>query len=264
MDSSAAVEYLAELGRTQRQLLIFAREMKEIYRRERMQAQRMEQLMDELRVTFLSTVQTLAFVVEAKDKYTRFHLERCKEYAIALTHEIDPSLATSELEYGFLLHDVGKIVVPEQILTKPGPLSHEETLVMRTHPLVGVQIVAPLRFLSEGAVHVIRHHHERFDGTGYPDGLKGEDIPLPARIFSVVDAYDAMTTDRPYRRALEIEEALRRLCEASRTQFDPEVVEVFEGLVDRLGPLESASMRYDEGLASYRRHPAALEGLPVA
>ncbi|MGH2705191.1 MAG: HD-GYP domain-containing protein [Actinomycetota bacterium] len=228
------------LRRTQQQLLVFARDMSTMYRRQRQQARHVERLTDELKSTHHATVQTLAFVVEAKDRYTRYHLERCREYGAALTREIDGGLDTSQLEHGFLLHDVGKIVVPESILGKPGPLTDDERSVMRTHPLIGVQIVAPLRFLTPAALSVIRNHHERYDGRGYPDGLKGQRIPLPARIFSVVDAFDAMTTDRPYRRALPVHESLRRLREGAGTQFDPAVVDAFENLVERLPIFELA------------------------
>jgi HD-GYP domain-containing protein (c-di-GMP phosphodiesterase class II) len=231
------------LKRTQEQLLVFARDMSTIYRRQRQQARHVKRLTDELESTHHATVQTLAFVVEAKDRYTRYHLERCREYGTALTREIDSGLDAAGLEHGFLLHDVGKIVVPESILSKPGPLTDDERSVMRTHPLIGVQIVAPLRFLTPAALAVIRNHHERYDGRGYPDGLKGQRIPLPARIFSVVDAFDAMTTDRPYRRALPVHESIRRLREGAGTQFDPEVVDSFEDLVERFPILELAGTR---------------------
>lgn len=220
-----------ELERTRSQLLVFARDISLIYHRERQQAGRLEQLMQELKGTYLDVVRTLAFVVEAKDVYTRYHLERSREYGMALAAMIEPALVNTEIEYGFLLHDVGKIGISESILAKAGPLSEEEMRVMKTHPLIGVQIVTPMRFLDSHAVEVIRHHHERFDGGGYPDGLAKDEIPLSARIFSVVDAFDAMTTDRPYRRALSFSEALERLHRGSGTQFDPDVVLAFEQLM---------------------------------
>jgi ribonuclease P protein subunit RPR2 len=131
-----------------------------------------------------------------------------------------------DLSYGFLLHDVGKVGIPESILCKPGPLTDEEYEVMKTHPLIGVQIVAPIAFLGN-AVEVIRCHHERWDGRGYPDGLAGEGIPLAARIFSVCDTFDAMTSDRPYRRALPFDSAVEEIDRCGGTQFDPEVVRLF-------------------------------------
>jgi HD-GYP domain-containing protein (c-di-GMP phosphodiesterase class II) len=228
----AEADSRAELERTRSQLLVFARDMSAIYQRKREQEQRLSTLMDELRTDYLSIVETLALVVEAKDQYTANHLERCKKYGIALANEIDPSMVSPQLQYGFLLHDVGKIGIPEAILSKPGPLSSDEMAIMKTHPLIGVQIVGPMkRVLDDVTLQVIRHHHERFDGLGYPDGRKGEDIPLSARIFSVVDAYDAMTTDRSYRKALEAAEAAERLRAGAGSQFDSDVVKAFESLI---------------------------------
>ncbi len=224
---------LIDLSAVWRRLLANAEQMDKARRRERAQARRLDQLLDQLPSTYLSIVETLAFVVEMKDKDTRDHLERCKGFALALALEMDPALATPELQYGFLLHDIGKIVIPESILRKPGPLTPEETAIMQTHPVAGIQIVAPLNFLTKPALDVIRHHHERFDGEGYPDRLAGEEIPVAARMFSVVDAFDAMTADRPYRSALSTGEALDRLATAAGRQFDPEVVEAFCGLVRR-------------------------------
>jgi HD-GYP domain-containing protein (c-di-GMP phosphodiesterase class II) len=235
-EGSATVrrEYLEELERAKLQLMVTARDMAGLYQRHKSQSERLQELMDELHQTYLSTVETLAFVVEAKDEYTRYHLERCRQYGMALTRHLDDSLITPQLEYGFLLHDVGKIGLPESILGKPGPLTSEEMRLVKTHPIYGVEIVTPLkRFLGEG-VDVIRHHHERFDGDGYPDGLEGENIPLAARIFSVIDAFDAMTSDRPYRSALTFSEAMSRLNTGAGTQFDPEIVQAFTKMVDRL------------------------------
>jgi HD-GYP domain-containing protein (c-di-GMP phosphodiesterase class II) len=233
------VDYRAELERTRSQLLVFARDMSAVYQRKREHEQKLGALLEELRTDYLSIVETLALVVEAKDQYTANHLERCKRYGIALTSRIDSGLITPQLQYGFLLHDVGKIGIPESILMKPGPLSADEMAVMRTHPLIGVQIVAPMRrVLDEVTVEVIRHHHEKFDGSGYPDGKAGDRIPLSARIFSVVDSFDAMTTDRPYRKALSLDEALSRLRSESGRQFDPEVVVEFEAMMENTDTLE--------------------------
>lgn len=232
-------DYREELERTRSQLLVFARDMSAVYQRKREHEQKLDALIRELRTDYLSIVETLALVVEAKDQYTANHLERCKRYGIALASRIDPAMITPQLQYGFLLHDVGKIGIPEAILMKPGPLTSEEVEVMRTHPLIGVQIVAPMRrVLDEVTVEVIRHHHERFDGAGYPDGKAAEDIPLSARIFSVVDSFDAMTTNRPYRKAMALDQALEELKAKSGSQFDPDVVTEFEalmGTVDFLG-----------------------------
>lgn len=227
--------YLEELERTKAQLILIGRSMGTLYHQSRKQSAEMERLMQELHASYLSIVETLARTVEAHDDYTRNHLERCREFGTALAHEVDGSLVTPDLEYGFLLHDVGKIGVPDAILVKPGPLSPEEMRLMQTHPINGIHMVTPLRrFLGESAIEVIRHHHERFDGKGYPDGLKGGEIPVPARIFTVVDSFDAMTSDRPYRKALTLDEAIDRLRRGSGTQFDPDVVAAFTGILDRL------------------------------
>ncbi len=231
---SSEGRYERELEAAKAQLLVFAREITTVYHRERQQAQRMGTLMDELRENYLSIIQTLALLVEAKDEYTRYHLDRCREYGAALANEIEPGMATPELQYGFLLHDIGKIGVPEAILGKAGPLTYGEMEIIKTHPLVGIQMIGPMRrILDDRTLEVIRNHHERFDGDGYPDRLKGEQIPLAARIFSVVDAYDAMTTDRPYRKALEFEEAMGRLRSGAGTQFDPDIVATFDKLMRR-------------------------------
>lgn len=232
--------YVMDLDRTRQQLLVFAKEVGEAYRRERRQKARVEALIEERRAVDYSMVQTLAFMVDAKDPYTGSHLERCRTYGLALAEAVDASMVNVELEYGFLLHDVGKVVVPESILDKPGPLTGQEQSVMRSHVAVGLQIVSPLRFLDEDALDVIRCHHEWFDGTGYPQGLRREAIPLSARVFSVVDAFDAMTTDRPYRHAMPADQAIVRLHAAAGIQFDPDVVEVFANLAHRLPITQSA------------------------
>jgi HD-GYP domain-containing protein (c-di-GMP phosphodiesterase class II) len=234
MAEDAAGSYVMDLDRTRQQLLVFAREVGEAYRRERRQKARLDKLVEERRSVDYSMVQTLAFMVDAKDAYTGSHLERCRTYGLALAEAVDSDMVNPELEYGFLLHDVGKVVVPEAILDKPGPLTRAEQDVMRSHVSVGLKIVSPLRFLDDDALDVIRCHHEWFNGAGYPGGLAGSAIPLSARVFSVVDAYDAMTTDRPYREAMPPEEALERLSSAAGRQFDPDVVDVFTTLAHLL------------------------------
>lgn len=230
----ATANYVMDLDRTRQQLLVFAREVGEAYRRERHQKARLAQMEEERRAVDYSMVQTLAFLVDAKDAVTGSHLERCRTYGLALAEAVDADMVNIELEYGFLLHDVGKVVVPEAILDKPGPLTRDEQHVMRSHVLAGLQIVTPLRFLDDDARNVIRCHHEWFDGTGYPEGLRADRIPLSARVFSVVDAFDAMTTNRPYRRALAHDEALSRLLDGAGVQFDPDVIDVFVDLAHLL------------------------------
>jgi len=214
------------------QLIVFARELNELYRLERQRSAELELVLDNLKETYIATMKSLAQVIEAKDTTTRGHLERTQTYGLCLTRRIRPDLAeTPVLGYGFFLHDIGKVGIPEQILCKPAALSDTEWQVMRDHPVIGAQIVAPIAFLS-GAVDLIRHHHERFDGTGYPDGLGGEAIPLEARIFSVADSFDAMTSDRPYRGPIGIERALDEIRGGAGSQFDPEVVRAFVAMLE--------------------------------
>lgn len=216
----------------QRQLVVFAREIREMYRQERARSRELEAALARLGEASLSTMKALAALVEAKDPGTRMHLDRTNGYGMALTRLVAPELASApDMSFGFLLHDIGKVGIPEGILSKPGALDEREWAVMRTHPVVGARIVEPLQFL-ERATEVVLGHHERVDGNGYPHGLKGDDIPLAARVFSVVDAFDAMTTDRPYRRAFATDRAVEEIVRGSGTQFDSEVVEAFLILVD--------------------------------
>jgi HD-GYP domain-containing protein (c-di-GMP phosphodiesterase class II) len=222
-----ATRYLNQLEAAQRQLLVFARELNLLYQSERARAAELEETLRRLEDSYLDMVKTLAFVVEAKDPTTRAHLARTHDYAAALAQVVDADLASDHcLRYGFLLHDVGKVGVPEAILNKPGPLDEEEWLIMRMHPELGVQMVSGIKSLGP-AVEVIRSHHERWDGCGYPAGLVGEEIPLSARIFSVCDAFDAMTSDRPYRSALSFEQAVEEIMTGAGTQFDPSTAEAF-------------------------------------
>lgn len=221
-----------ELPTVHEQLIVFARELGELYQLERQRSAELEAVLSSLQESYIATMKSLALVIEAKDRSTWGHLERTQVFGMALARRVDPALAAdAELAYGFFLHDIGKVGIPEDILCKAGPLSGEEWRVMRGHPVIGAQIVAPIRFLGE-AVQVIRHHHERFDGTGYPDGLAGQAIPLPARIFAVADSFDAMISDRPYRRARPVQLALEEIEDGAGTQFDPQVVNAFISLVE--------------------------------
>lgn len=223
-----------ELSAVKDQLLVFARELNAMYLRERSRRRELEEALAKLSQSYAESIAMLGYVVEAKDSYTRAHLERTYEYALALTHRIDPELAADKVVgYGFLLHDVGKVAVPETILRKPGPLDEEEWRIMRRHPTEGEQIVQTMQFLQP-ALSVIRHHHERWDGAGYPDRLAGEDIPLAARIFAVADTFDAMTTDRPYRSGLGFEVAVEEIARCAGSQFDPGVVQEFLRVCDDL------------------------------
>ncbi|HSF05634.1 MAG TPA: HD-GYP domain-containing protein [Methylomirabilota bacterium] len=169
----------------------------------------------------------LANALEAKDAYTRGHSERVGAWSRALGEALGLGTADAEsIAQAGLLHDIGKIGVPEAVLTKTGSLTEPEWQAMRRHPVVGAQIVAPFDFLAAGAL-IIRHHHERWDGSGYPDGLTGETIPLGARIVAVADVYDALTSDRPYRSALSISKARARLVAEAGVTLDACVVAAF-------------------------------------
>lgn len=200
---------------------------------------------EELHTSYLSTVDSLAVALETKDDQTGNHARRVRDYATTLVKQVDPTLLDEEsLEFGFLLHDVGKIGIPEQILTKTGPLSDEEWLIMRQHPEMGARILESIRFLQPYAVEVVLSHHERWDGNGYPRRLAGEGIPLGARIFMIVDSFDAMTTNRPYREAMSVGSAIEEINRCSGDQFDPVMVDAFMSarseimvrMADDLGP----------------------------
>lgn len=172
----------------------------------------------------------LANALEAKDRYTRGHSDRVSRWSRRLSGVL--GLGAQEIEtvrQAGLLHDIGKIGVSESVLRKQGPLDPEEWDEMRRHPLVGAQIVAPLEFFADGA-QMIRHHHERWDGSGYPDGLAGAAIPLGARIVAVADVFDALTSDRPYRRAMDPKSAIEHLIEQAGRTLDEDMVAAFIGL----------------------------------
>ena len=175
----------------------------------------------------------LARAVEARDRYTIHHAERVGRYAEAIgaAHGLDDE-DTTLLYEGGVLHDLGKIAIPDAVLLKPGPLTEDEFAVMRTHSVEGERICLSLRSVAY-FLPIIRHHHERIDGGGYPDHLAGKDIPLGARIAAIADAWDAMVSDRPYRAGLPREEALRRMRANAGKQWDPHLVQLFLALLDR-------------------------------
>ena len=189
-------------------------------------------------------IESLAAAVEAKDSVTSRHLHEVGELALQLARLVDPGLTDSEgFLFGCLLHDVGKIGVPERVLTKPGPLDGAEWEIMKRHPETGDRVIRPLG-LDAVVSQIVLHHHERWDGQGYPVGLAGSDIPLAARIFSVCDALEAMTAPRPYRAPLPVEEAYRRVRAEAGGQFDPTVVAALErgvsdGEIELQGRLET-------------------------
>src|SRR5439155_20990192 len=200
---SAGERHLAELAATQIGALLTAFEHED-------RAQRL----------YRETLASLSNALEAKDAVTSQHTEEVVRLAVAVAAELGLGLEqVRNIELGAVLHDIGKVRVPEAILNKPGPLTAEEWLVMKTHPEIGEHILRPIQSL-QGILPIVRHHHERWDGTGYPDGLSGRAIPLGARIVAVCDAYRAMTENRPYRAALSISEARDELEAGAGTQFD--------------------------------------------
>jgi response regulator RpfG family c-di-GMP phosphodiesterase len=203
------------------QLLVYARDLSSLLETERRQRRLLQQ-------SYRQTVIALADALEAKDPVTGLHAIRVQRYATELVGGVDPRLLDDpSLEYGFLLHDVGKLGVPDAILKKEAPLSLPERELMQQHTLLGEAMLANVTLLSGAGLNVVRSHHERWDGSGYPDGLRGMEIPIAARIFALVDAMDAMTTDRPYRRALSWEQATYEILAESGKQFDPRVVATF-------------------------------------
>ena len=192
-------------------------------------------LYEELQQSFIQTIATLAAAVEAKDPYTGGHSQRTTELAAAIAQEL--GLGSEEIElirYACLLHDVGKIGINEQILGKPGPLDEEEWEVIRRHPVVGADIVERAAALQK-LVPIILHHHEHYDGQGYPEGLRGEAIPLKARILAVADAFEAMTSDRAYRPAMTVEQALATLREGADRQWDGKIVAILHKIIREEG-----------------------------
>jgi len=242
------------------QALSYARDLKSLYETTRARERELEQTQARLRAAYEQSLQYaldlrktyrrlqqssfqsllgLANALEAKDVYTRGHSERVAALArrIALAAGVLPGAAGTIAQAG-LLHDLGKIGIPESVLRKPGPLSDEEWAVMRRHPIVGAQIVAPLEFFADGAV-IVRHHHERHDGSGYPDGLRGELIPLGARIVAVADVYDALTSDRPYRPRLARADVVRHLESEAGATLDARLAALCVRLTDDAAPERS-------------------------
>jgi len=182
------------------------------------------QLFQQVRDLYLRTIQSIAMTIQAKDPYTHGHSGSVAEYTVSLARALGQSPDEVEnLRVAALLHDIGKVGVREEILHKPGPLTPEEYEHVKTHPLVAEQILRPISELGD-IVDCIKHEHENWDGTGYPSGLREEEIPRGARIIAVVDAFHAMTSDRPYRRAMSVDKALQILREGAGQQWDPSVV----------------------------------------
>jgi diguanylate cyclase (GGDEF)-like protein len=197
---------------------------------------------DDRGVRVPDVVAALVAALAAKDPVTAAHTVRCSWYTAKLAEELGlGEEETSVIRLASLLHDIGKLAVPDEVLFKPGPLNEDEWTQMKQHPAAALHVLDQIRSIAD-ATPVILHHHEHFDGSGYPDGLAGDDIPLASRILLVTDAFDAMTTDRPYRKAMPVEAATEELRRNSGSQFDPVVVEAFLRILARDGaqPLRSA------------------------
>jgi len=179
----------------------------------------------DMRKNYMETVKALINAVEAKDPYTSGHASRVGTYAVEIGKELGLStLELDKMRNAALLHDIGKIGVDDRILNKNKSLTNLEYEVIKNHPSTGYEIIKDIEFLK-GANEIVKHHHERWDGKGYPDGLKGEEISLPISILTIADSFDAMTTDRPYRKAFSFEKAISEIQNNSGTQFNPDIVE---------------------------------------
>lgn len=204
------------------------------------------QMADQLRDTYDGTLEALVSALDARDRETKGHSLRVARYMMEIAYHLGVQPGTEEwvdLQRGGLLHDIGKIGVSDTILHKPGPLTEDEWVDMRRHPKIGYDMIKDIGFLS-GAAQIVLAHHERFDGKGYPNGLKSDEIPLGARIFVLADTFDAMTSDRPYRKALSPEVSREEIIRCSGTQFDPRCVQAFLLAWDRI--LEIRSEDWDE------------------
>ena len=206
----------------QEPLLLYARDLRHLLELERGQRELLQS-------AYMQTASALASALESKDTGTRAHSQRVQSYATALAKAAGDETIVRDpsTPYGFLLHDVGKIGIPDGILQKPGPLSAAERRRMQTHTVLGEAMLSGVAFLKGEGLKIVRSHHERWDGRGYPDGLSAGEIPLGARIFAVADALDAMTSHRPYRRAMSWQAARTEILEQRKRQFDPEVVDAF-------------------------------------
>ena len=218
----------AERALERRSLLIERREYHQTLERRVEEATRdLAAAYRELEATYGTTLEALGSALDTRDVGTESHSRRVHGYALATAREYGvPPEHLRDLAHGVLLHDIGKIGIPDAILLKPGALTPDEWTVMRTHPEIGRRLIEKIPFLR-GAVPIVYSHHEKWDGSGYPRGLRGEAIPLGARIFAVVDAFDAMTFDRPYSKAISFEAAKAEIRRCTGAHFDPTVVEAF-------------------------------------
>jgi ribonuclease P protein subunit RPR2 len=249
------------------QLLLYARDLSRLLELERTQRRMLQQ-------AYRQTTSALADALEAKDSRTGIHAMRVQRYALEITEAVDRSLLDDpSLEYGFLLHDIGKIAIPDAILNKPAPLDRRERELIQQHPVIGAEILEDVAILHGQGLSVVRGHHERWDGDGYPDRLAGTDIPIGARIFALADTLDAMTTDRPYRSALPWETAVDEIVAQDGRQFDPTIVRAFAQREPRVRRIfdelsgdaksRSSALRPDRFRARQRSHRASEQRRPA-
>jgi response regulator RpfG family c-di-GMP phosphodiesterase len=219
------------------------------------QAKLLEGLLRDLRESYEATLDAMVSAIESRDCETKHHCRRVQVYAVMLAQRlgVTPEQLV-DISYGSLLHDVGKIGVPDAILLKPGKLTDAEWEVMRRHTLIGHQMISRIKFLR-GAADIVLHHHERWEGGGYPHSISGEEIPLGARIFSIIDTFDAMTSKRPYKEALPIAHARAEIQRCAGTQFDPRIVQEFlripdEELMEARAHVESETLAAESSSAA--------------
>jgi putative nucleotidyltransferase with HDIG domain len=214
---------------------------------------------DQMKRLYLSTIETMATAIDAKDQVTHGHIRRVQQFALGLAREVGvrDEAQMQALEAAALLHDTGKLVIPEHILNKPGKLTRGEFERMKTHASVGADILSSIDFPFP-VVPIVRHHHENWDGTGYPDGLRGTDIPIGARILSVVDCFDALTSDRPYRPAMSTDEALRILMQRRGTMYDPLIVDTFAASWEKFAANIPADSAEDVTLPATVSNPSEM------
>jgi putative nucleotidyltransferase with HDIG domain len=200
---------------------------------------------EELHRSYLDTIALLSHLIEMKDAYTSTHTQRTTHYARAICQKLNlPESITRYIEQAALLHDIGKVAIDSNILLKPSSLTPDERKEIQKHPLLGANILNPILYLKPLSS-IILYHHEWYNGAGYPEGLKGNEIPLGARIIAVLDAFDAMLSDRPYRKALSLEQTIEELKKAKGTQFDPKIVDVFIEVLMETNPKQWWSFAKD-------------------
>jgi putative nucleotidyltransferase with HDIG domain len=219
--------------------------------RHTIESSRTRDLQEEVRRSYRATLEALLAALDTRDTETEGHSERVAAYTMLIAQQLNLSeVELQHIEHGALLHDIGKIGVPDHILYKPGPLTPEEWEVMKQHPVIGYKMCMKIEMLRPAAP-IVLHHHERWDGRGYPYGLNGAEIPLGARIFAIADTLDAMTSDRPYRKALSFAQAREEIERCAGSQFDPELVRVFLELPEeQLRAIREVTMSHREARAA--------------